>query len=99
MSDAPVTSLMCSNRFRRKLAASLVSEEFSALAPLRIKQAISSEVLLISPVPSAFPNVLGLNFCRALTIAFKLIPLLAEVEVFLLDNVPFRLEAISFGFG
>ncbi len=82
-----MTSLMCSNLFLRKLAASLVSDEFSALAPLLIRQAISAEVSVTSPDSRAFPKLLGFSFCLALRIAFKFIPVLVLFDsgFFLLD--------------
>ncbi len=78
---------MCSNRFLRKLAASLVSDEFSALAPLLIRQAISADVSVTSPDSRAFPKLLGFSFCLALRIAFKFIPILvlSDSGFFLLD--------------
>lgn len=65
---------MCLNRSLRKPAASLVREEFSALAPLLMRQATSAEVSVISPDSRAFPKLLGFSFCLALRMAFKLMP-------------------------
>ena len=65
---------MCLNRSLRKPAASFVRDELSALAPLRMRQATSADVSVISPDSRALPKLLGFNFCRALSIEFKSIP-------------------------
>lgn len=71
-SDSCVTSLMCWNRCFRKPAPSFVREAVPALAPLRTRQATSSEVVVVSPI--TLPRSVGLSFCRALMIASRFMP-------------------------
>ena len=57
----------------------MVREELSVRAPVRIRHAISSVVLVRPPVPRACPNCDGLSFCLAEMIALRFIPGLAAL--------------------
>ncbi len=74
-SDICVTVLMRCILRRRKLAPSIVSDDVSAEAPLRTRQATSSAVLVISPSSRRWPSSVRLSFCLAFSIADRLTPL------------------------